>query len=370
MVLELFVNFCILFTFAMLLYWFSQKKRALSFPFFYRNLPISVGILSGLFGTVLMLTSIHSDSSVIIDGRMAVLALSGLFGGPIAPVIAGVIIGSFRIILYDISTDAWIAGVNTVMIGVVLGVIARRVPITFQNAHYFFFYTTTQTALIIAFLTYASDGVYLHTALFLLYSIFSFAIVYTTLYKMKQLTEEIEKIEYVSVTDYLTGLPNSRKFQEISYIWMQTKDEFHLAIIDIDYFKQVNDQHGHPIGDIVLVELARRLERTSASFGGMVFRIGGEEFAVLLPASLREQAFTYAELLRKQIELSPFIISEDIQLPITVSIGVANYPRDAKTITELYKEADDELYKAKEFGRNQVSLTPERSNKELTSHLT
>ena len=94
MVLQLFVNFCILFTFAFFLYWFAENNRFLTFPFIRKFRSVLVGIMAGLFGVVLMLESIHVGSSIIIDGRMAVLALSGLFGGPVAPVIAGVIMGT------------------------------------------------------------------------------------------------------------------------------------------------------------------------------------------------------------------------------------------------------------------------------------
>lgn len=354
MVLELFVNFCTLFTFAMLMFWFAKQQKQSQFPLLRKFPGYTIGLLSGIFGVVLMLTSIHIGESIIIDGRMAVLALSGLFGGPMAPVIAGILMGTARILVNEISTNAVIAGVNTMMIGIVIGLVAWRIPITFQNAWKYFAYTTMQTVLVIGYLSFSSGFIAGRGALFILYSLISFGIVYLTLLKMDQLSQEIERIEHYSVTDYLTGIPNNRKFQELFYNWREEKDNFFIALLDIDYFKRVNDTYGHPTGDLVLIELAKRLEQSAGNFGGEVARIGGEEFGVLLPATTQVQAKEQAEQLRKSIGSTRFLLPDNLELPITVSIGVAGYPSDAESMPDLYKTADERLYNAKLGGRNCV----------------
>lgn len=359
MLLELFVNFCILFTFAMLMYWFARQERLPLFAFLRKYKGLSIGLLASLFGVVLMFKSIHVGSSIIIDGRMAVVALSGLFGGPVAPVISGFIIGSTRILMNDITTSSIIAGVNTIVIGLVIGVVAFKYPITFKNAWKYFLYTTIQTMLIIFYLSFSSGFVAGRGVLFAIYALISFAVVYITLMKMDQLTHEINQIEQYSVTDYLTGLANNRKFQELYFQWIKSKPCFYLAIIDIDRFKRINDTYGHPIGDEVLVELARRLQLQSEKFGGEVARIGGEEFGALLPASTHKEAFELAEQLRTVVHTKHFILPEGLELPITVSIGVAGFPLDAQSMTDLYKLADEKLYDAKLNGRNRVCVTAE-----------
>lgn len=357
MVLDLFVNFCILFTFAMLLFWFARQQKQAKFPLLRKFPGYTIGLLSGVFGVVLMLTSIHIGQSIIIDGRMAVLALSGLFGGPVAPVIAGIAMGTTRVLVNDVSVNAIVAGVNTVIIGIVIGLIARRIPITFQNAWKYFAYTTIQTVLVIGYLSISSGFIAGRGALFILYSLISFGIVYLTLLKMEQLAREVEQIEQHSATDYLTGIANTRKFEEYFYKWRQERESFHLAILDIDYFKRVNDSYGHPTGDLVLMELAERLKRTASIFGGEVARIGGEEFGVLLPGATKHHALEQAELLRRSVDSTLFQLPDGLKLRITVSIGVASYPEDAESMPDLYKKADERLYDAKLGGRNCVRIT-------------
>lgn len=361
MVLQLFVNFCILFTFAFFLYWFAENNRFLTFPFIRKFRSVLVGIMAGLFGVVLMLESIHVGSSIIIDGRMAVLALSGLFGGPVAPVIAGVIMGTGRILINDITTSAMIAGINTMVIGSVIGLVAVRIPITFQNAWKYFAYTTLQTVLVIGYLSLNGEFIVGRGAVFILYSILSFILVYYTLFKLDYLSKEVTQIEQLAVTDYLTTLPNTRKFQEIFSHWQQTKSPFYLAVADIDYFKRVNDQYGHPVGDVVLKQLAEHLSVEVKKAGGVVARIGGEEFAMLLPGESEEKVQKQLDTVRLAIASRDFSISNDLVLPITISIGAAGFPRHKETLTELYKAADDELYLAKQSGRNCVRVLNGRS---------
>lgn len=356
MVLELFVNFCTLFTFAMLMFWFAKQQKQSQFPLLRKFPGYTIGLLSGIFGVVLMLTSIHIGESIIIDGRMAVLALSGLFGGPMAPVIAGILMGTARILLNEISTNSIIAGVNTMVIGIVIGLVAWRIPITFQNAWKYFAYTTMQTVLVIGYLSFSSGFIAGRGALFILYSLISFGIVYLTLLKMDQLSKEIERIEQYSVTDYLTGIPNNRKFQELFQEWQQTHTSFYLAVADIDYFKKVNDQYGHPVGDLVLKEIAHRLSKEMEKIDGLVARIGGEEFAMIVPAETDVEASDKLENVRHSVSSLPFELTKDVTLSITISVGAAGYPKHKQTSTELYKAADDELYRAKQQGRNCVRV--------------
>jgi len=362
MVLDLFVNFCILFTFALVMFWFTRLQKQSKVPLLLKRPGYSIGVLAGIFGIVLMLKSIHVGPTIIIDGRMALLALSGLFGGPIAPVISGIMMGSARIVLNDVTLHSIVAGANTMLVGIVIGIIALRIPITFKNAWKYFAYTTIQTMIVIGYLSAMGEFVAGRGLVFAVYSILSFLVVYVILKKMNDLSQEIDKMEHFSETDYLTGLANNRKFQELFTTWTESKPIFYLAVLDIDYFKRINDAYGHPIGDVVLIELARRLERTSEEFGGKVARIGGEEFAVLIPVATAREAKAYAEKLRQAIEALPFITDDRTAIPVTISAGVANYPQDAKIMAELYTKADNELYKAKEQGRNRVSIAQLKEN--------
>jgi diguanylate cyclase (GGDEF)-like protein len=125
-------------------------------------------------------------------------------------------------------------------------------------------------------------------------------------------------------------------------------------MIDVDHFKAVNDEHGHPAGDAVLRELSRLLKeqvRTVDSIG----RYGGEEFVVLLPHTPTDEAHQTADRLRRSVDTHAFRHGEKA-LHVTVSVGVATYPGDGIASAEdLIREADKALYRAKQSGRNQVA---------------
>ncbi len=125
-----------------------------------------------------------------------------------------------------------------------------------------------------------------------------------------------------------------------------------MIMMDIDHFKAVNDTHGHPVGDEVLLGVAQRLvDRVGPR--GRAYRYGGEEFAVLLPGYSAEEAFGLAERIRKDIEREPLSTKK---LSITASFGTVSVPEEAANAAQLLKRTDNALYEAKESGRNQVRI--------------
>ncbi|SEK66143.1 diguanylate cyclase with GAF sensor [Pseudoxanthomonas sp. GM95] len=156
-------------------------------------------------------------------------------------------------------------------------------------------------------------------------------------------------------TDPLTGLPNRRALAMALRMAMDKHmagrgEGVCVALLDVDHFKVINDVHGHAIGDLVLVALADMLRSHSA--GGMAARYGGEEFVILFPDSTAEQARLQCEFLRNAATLLP------VNLPITVSIGVAECRRQDDTPDAAFKRADEALYAAKRGGRDRVVLAP------------
>ena len=170
--------------------------------------------------------------------------------------------------------------------------------------------------------------------------------------KTSQLLELNAKLESLATTDALTGLKNRMVFQnsvdEMIAVAARRSAPLSLLLVDIDHFKRVNDTLGHQMGDRVLQEVARRLQRYTRQ-QDIVARFGGEEFAILLPDTAVEDAVEVAETLRRAcgqgVDLTP---------PLTVSIGVAGYsPND--TEDSLVKRADDALYTSKRAGRDRVT---------------
>jgi diguanylate cyclase (GGDEF)-like protein/PAS domain S-box-containing protein len=161
-------------------------------------------------------------------------------------------------------------------------------------------------------------------------------------------------------TDALTGIANYRTFEarlrsELERAGRYGRD-LSLVLLDVDHFKAINDDHGHQTGDRVLAEMARRLV-ANAREGELVARVGGEEFAWLLPETGHERAYLAADRLRQAIEREPF---ETVGL-LTVSGGVASIAHNHEA-GELLRLADKALYRAKEAGRNTtVVYTPDAS---------
>jgi diguanylate cyclase (GGDEF)-like protein len=160
-----------------------------------------------------------------------------------------------------------------------------------------------------------------------------------------------------SVFDALTGLPNRRglaaRFEEMSAAARATGEPVALLLCDIDRFKSVNDEHGHQRGDAVLVEAADAI-RGSLRPSEPVFRVGGEEFLVLLPGCDVERAVPVGERIRAAIESAC-----PGGLPVTASVGLHAAAGDDLDFDDLFRAADAALYEAKRGGRNQVARASE-----------
>ncbi len=167
-----------------------------------------------------------------------------------------------------------------------------------------------------------------------------------------------EKVKNMATTDGLTGVFNHRHFQEkFTEILLRAErynEKFSLILIDIDFFKKVNDTYGHQVGDVVLKRVAQIL-KTVARKVDIVARYGGEEFAIICVNDDKKNASKLAERLRKEIE-STTILYEGGKLNVTASLGVASYPEDGKDKISIIEMADRALYRAKHEGRNRVVL--------------
>jgi diguanylate cyclase (GGDEF)-like protein len=159
-------------------------------------------------------------------------------------------------------------------------------------------------------------------------------------------------------TDSMTGLLTNRAYQERLETEFRkaqlTKQSLSLLILDVDFFKHVNDTYGHPQGDELLRQLGEVI-RMHARKIDICCRYGGDEFVVLMPETIKAEAAMVAGRLRQAIENNEFTL-ETTTAKITVSIGVAGYPQDVSSKQQLVKSADSALYAAKQSGRNNVKL--------------
>jgi len=183
----------------------------------------------------------------------------------------------------------------------------------------------------------------------------------------RKLNEANRKLHALAITDPLTGLLNRRElFRRLEneiYRASRERNHYSLIIIDIDYFKRVNDTLGHTAGDRVLLEIADRISEKLRPYD-IIGRYGGEEFLVGVPVAEAESRKEIAERIRDSISSKPFQIGDN-KLDITISLGITSaIPEGEKKDTihlleNMIERADSALYKAKDAGRNRVIVYEE-----------
>lgn len=168
-----------------------------------------------------------------------------------------------------------------------------------------------------------------------------------------KLKRTIEELEFLASRDTMTGVYNRRKFFELASTLFDTSvDDLYLAMIDIDWFKRINDTYGHDIGDLVIKNVAKTVAELLDN-QAIFARIGGEEFVVLYHSGSKENVINLFTHINHSIASSN-IYHEETAIRCTVSIGVCQKNDAISTVDEMLKLADLALYDAKNGGRNQV----------------
>jgi diguanylate cyclase (GGDEF)-like protein len=185
------------------------------------------------------------------------------------------------------------------------------------------------------------------------------------------LVQHAEQLERLATTDGMTGIFNRRHFLALAdREWRRSKRyqrPLSLLMIDIDLFKSINDRFGHEMGDQVIMRLAS-IARERKRDSDVLARIGGEEFALLLPETDLQQAHIVAERLREDVARTPLVAAQGV-VPTTISIGVATTASHMSGIADLMKSADQALYDAKNAGRNRVVCNAEAVADAWHSHI-
>ena len=172
----------------------------------------------------------------------------------------------------------------------------------------------------------------------------------------------VARLERQAAIDPLTGLFTRRVLDEAATSALsgaRSDDGTALVLLDVDKFKCVNDVHGHPAGDQVLVQLAAVLQSRSRT-GDVVCRMGGDEIALLLPGCSASTARRRAEAIMACVQAGSFLIGDGLVVTVSVSLGVAHAPTDGDNLRSLYAAADAALYDAKRSGRNRMTVASDR----------
>jgi diguanylate cyclase len=352
---DLFVNTSILISFISL---GSQLIKRYNFDESYDlNTKIIIGLFSGTLGILLMMFGLKVNNNTIIDFRNIATIMSATFGGAIPVLISGIMIATFRVAHFGINISS-IFGVVVVIINSIgcwyIG--KRKIESWKKWAYSTVFVSGVSSVALFILLRSRIDFIKIMLIYWVSCCIVS-AITYWYVNYSLTANSVYRRLQKESTKDFLTNLNNVRKFDSIlnnaSKNALEKDENLSLLMLDIDFFKKVNDIYGHKEGDVVLRELGKILSFNSRTFDE-VSRNGGEEFTVLLLDCPNSQAIHIAERIRTSVENHPFILSTGLQISITVSIGVASYPETVDDLEKLVEKADTELYSAKRTGRNKV----------------
>ena len=355
MLKDLFINGTILISFIFIS---SQvfKRNFLNLSRSYKD-KFLFGLTQGILGIILMLFTVNVTPTVIMDFRHIAILLASLYGGGFAAIITGITIAIFRMSYFALSTAAIIASINLLIVAIACALISKLNITNFNKFNYMNFIAST--IITSTFLLTIKDSTALrHTLIYfwLGSSIIGILAYYISNY-MNTSIKLLNRLEQESTIDFLTGLNNVRQFDNaLNQCFLNVNDKnerLSILIIDIDFFKKVNDTYGHLAGDSVLQQLGFVLSTSSRSFD-IVSRIGGEEFSVILPDCPSQQAIEVAERLRVAVETHEFILSDEIKINISISIDAATYPDNIYDLEDIVNQADTALYSAKRSGRNKV----------------
>jgi diguanylate cyclase len=351
---DLFINLCILVMLLSAFNLLSRKKKGFISPTINTYRRVHFGINMGLMGIVLMYYTIHFDGT-IVDLRQIPIIIAALYGGALPSIIASILIAVGRISLYGVNNASIFASVLIILIGfscgvmskIRLGLVKKLLTMNITNliltSIVFFLLTDDKTILMKIYISYWSVSL-----------VGGFSVICLMEY-MRRSKEQLQSAQENADRDFLTGLYNVRKFDELLKESLRKSDKHNeqlsMILIDIDYFKQINDKFGHQSGDEVLKQLSK-IFRDSCRSIDIPSRIGGEEFSVILPSCGRNQASEVAERIRSAVEIYNFILPTGSFIKVTISLGISTTCETINNHQELIKQADDCLYQAKSTGRN------------------
>lgn len=318
-----------------------------------------LGLMGGVLGMILMFFTVAIENTpIMLDFRHMALLIIIFSVGTLPSLITAAIIGVFRILYFGMSFAGAVALINIVLLFIGANIIRRIRMKSFSK-----WIVMNLFASLIHSVTFYLVLKRIHNYQFIILeyifiSLMLGVIVYFVLDYIKTTDALIYKLKEDAIKDFLTGLNNVRSF-DISLNRIQVeaqaqKYNVSLITLDIDFFKNVNDNYGHLAGDAVLKQIANILQCMTRA-KDIAARTGGEEFSIILPYCSHDAALLTAERIRKHVEHTSFILPEGIKIHLTVSLGVATFPQTENDFNKIIKQADECLYLSKKCGRNQVS---------------
>lgn len=319
---------------------------------------IVLGISGGLMGTLLMIYTIEIEgTTTLLDLRNFAIMMTSYIGGFIPTIVSGLIIGIYRTLHFGLSISSITASFQILLYIICFHIIDKKIKLNWMK---WLSKTLISLVIILLSISYLLRNIENFQIILLQFSLvilLASIVEYSLLDYIKNSNELYRAYKKDSTKDFLTGLYNTRYFDKMlnSAFERVLKNNENLSclMIDIDYFKKINDTYGHAIGDVVLKELAAIL-KDSCNASNILGRIGGEEFCVIIFNTSKNETFKIASRINNKVQNHNFYISENKFINITVSIGIAVYPETTTNLEDIKKKADMSLYHAKHSGRNKV----------------
>lgn len=319
---------------------------------------IALGILGGFLGILLMVYAIQVEgTTTILDLRVFAIMMVSYIGGIIPTIISGIFIGLYRTLYFGFNISS-----NVAIIQIIIYIISFHIIDKIFNEEWkkWVFKTLISFITLMLILFYLLRGInnfYTILFQFSLVIILAGVLEYFLLEYVRNSNELYIRYKKESTKDFLTGLYNRRHFDKMLN-WtfervLENKENLSCLMVDIDYFKKVNDTYGHAIGDIVIKEISDILTKTCRTFD-IIGRVGGEEFCILLIDCSKENSIDIAFKIRNNVREHKIKIGHDKFINVTVSIGVSFFPDTVTFLNDLKEKADIALYNAKYSGRDQV----------------
>ncbi len=324
--------------------------------------PVALGVLCGVGAGIAILDPTTLAADVPSDMRTALVLMASFFGGWISAVIATSIAITVRLIQ---GAEFLGVGVAILLMCGIVGVVGRQIVLrhaTRIGMKHILLISLFSPIISLSVVTLPSDMILDVVRRYVLPAnalrvlglwVLGAMILHETLR-----VDAANKVRQLAYTDHLSGLANRRAFyaalDEAWASWKQTGEPFCVVMIDIDFFKRINDAYGHPAGDEVIRCLGHILN-DEKRVTDTVARLGGEEFAILLRAMHARDCLSFAERLRRRIEAQTIQL-ESGTLHFTVSLGASRELVRCADRQEILSSADNALYAAKRDGRNRAVL--------------
>lgn len=320
-----------------------------------RQQKLLIFLFAGLTSFIVMSFSVNLPENMKVDLRHVIIIFLVHYFGPTFSIPITIFVSILRL-YWGVNQASVLSAMAYILIGVVLPLLNKHLPDFINKCVTLIMYNTL-------FVIASGFNMYYLTGniLFSLNVFFLFLLVSTIVVVLEKLFVDdmirnrqmyLNEKEYAK-RDYLTGLLNMREFNK-QWQLNQKNDAYYTTaflMIDIDHFKQINDTYGHPNGNLVLQQLAMIL-RINAPDTEQIYRIGGEEFCLILTNCTANELNDLAEKVRAVVASKPFKLEDDNSVEVTVSIGLASTRN--KDLKKLYRSADRCLYQAKDQGRNRV----------------